>query len=57
MAYISVWKTVANLTKGKPRLLFGLIPKIPDPVLEDILDPSVNQIRVSSGTTKSTFLQ
>jgi hypothetical protein len=46
MAYIPVWKTVAILPKEKPRLLFGLTPKIP----EGILDPSVNQIRESSGT-------
>jgi hypothetical protein len=57
MAYISVRKTVANLPKEKPRLLFGLTPKIPDPVPEGILDPSVNQTRESSGTTKSAFLQ
>jgi hypothetical protein len=40
---------VANLPKGKLKLLFGLKPKTPDPVPESALDPSVNQVRAPSG--------
>jgi len=47
MAYISVWKSVANLLSGKLKLLFGLKPKMPDPVPELALELSVNQIRAS----------
>jgi hypothetical protein len=39
---------VVNLPKEKPRLLFGLMPKIPDPVPEGILDLLVIQTRESS---------
>jgi hypothetical protein len=60
--HIVIWhifqsERLANLPKEKPRLLFGLAPKMPDPVPEGILDPSVNQTRESSGTTGSAFLQ
>jgi hypothetical protein len=48
---------VAKFPKEKLRLLLGLTPKIPDPVPEGILDPSVNQIRESSGIPESIFLQ
>jgi hypothetical protein len=32
---------VAKLPKGKLKLLFGLMPEIPDPVPDDTLDLSV----------------
>jgi hypothetical protein len=57
MACISVRKTMANLPKAKLKLLFGLTPKIQDPVPRFALEPSVNQFRVSSGNTGSLFLQ
>jgi hypothetical protein len=60
--HIVIWhifqsERLANLPKEKPRLLFGLTPKIPDPSPEGILNPSVNQTRESSRTTESGFLQ
>jgi hypothetical protein len=48
---------MANLPKRKIKLLFGLMPKIPDPVPELALEPSVNQIRASPGNTGFLFLQ
>jgi hypothetical protein len=48
---------LANLLKERLKLQFGLTPKIPDPVPECSLDPSVNQTRESTGATGSTFLQ
>jgi hypothetical protein len=48
---------MANLLKGKIKLLFGLMPKIPDPVPELPLEPSVNQIGASSGNNGFLFLQ
>jgi hypothetical protein len=40
-------KNHGNLPKGKLKLSFGLMPKIPDPVPESALELSVNQIRTS----------
>jgi hypothetical protein len=42
-------KTVANLPKEKLKIPVGLKPKIPDPVPELALEPSVYQIRAPSG--------
>jgi hypothetical protein len=57
MAYTSVRRTVANLPKGKLKVPFGYKPKIPDPVPDSALEPSVNQIKSSSENTGSLFFQ
>jgi hypothetical protein len=57
MAYISVRKTVANLPKRELKLLFGLKPQITDPVPKSALEPSLYQIRASSGKSASVILQ
>ena len=36
---------MANLPRGKLKFLLGLRPKMPDPVPELALEPSVNQIQ------------
>jgi hypothetical protein len=53
--HIFRFEKLANLPKGKLILLFDLKRKIPDPVPELALEPSVNQIRASSGNTGSFF--
>ena len=56
MAYISVWKT-GKFTQWEAEASVWSQPKMPDPVPELALEPSVNQIRASSGNTESLFLQ
>jgi hypothetical protein len=48
---------VAYSRKGKLKLLFGLKPKIPDPVPEAALELSVNQIRAFVVSTGFLFFQ
>jgi hypothetical protein len=55
--HIFQFEKLAYLPKGKHKLLFGLRPKIPAPVPESALDPSVNQIRASSGKNGFSFFQ
>ena len=50
------FEKLANLPRGKLKLLLGLRPKMLDPVPELALEPSVNQIRASSGNTGFLFV-